>query len=327
MIGKRGTYLTLRSRGLGAALVHNVCMESWAVWLTVLNGVLALIGGSIGLSLYWGRAERVARITQLQQAAEQTNDESVRRQLVEAAASAANDVASRLLRPWRTNDVALSLFITIGGTLLLVIVVVDETSTTLAQRISYLVGLGLVTVGLLFLTFSFTDAALARALWLAEHEKVELAVKAAATHDVSRASQWIVLTLPSAYASTAAAYAVNDYVYTGVTRTLVSVAVLGVPILLWGTLTYRVDRRQSHSRRQLRSLLKKSADVQSNSSERDAIVEPFALHGRRPTLPERVEDEGRQEALAHILAAEPMPVPEDPHDLRVELDALHGRHG
>ncbi len=39
------------------------------------------------------------------------------------------------------------------------------------------------------------------------------------------------------------------------------------------------------------------------------------------------EDAARGDALARILAAEPMPVPEDPHDLRAELDGLHGRHG
>lgn len=38
-------------------------------------------------------------------------------------------------------------------------------------------------------------------------------------------------------------------------------------------------------------------------------------------------DEARGAALAVLLAAEPMPVPDDPRDLRRELDELHGRHG
>ncbi|MBA2414740.1 MAG: ribbon-helix-helix protein, CopG family [Geodermatophilaceae bacterium] len=39
------------------------------------------------------------------------------------------------------------------------------------------------------------------------------------------------------------------------------------------------------------------------------------------------EDEARGAALALLLSADPMPVPVDPRDLRVELDDLHSRHG
>jgi len=38
-------------------------------------------------------------------------------------------------------------------------------------------------------------------------------------------------------------------------------------------------------------------------------------------------DEARSAALARLLAADPMPLPDDPRDLRSELDALHGRNG
>lgn len=38
-------------------------------------------------------------------------------------------------------------------------------------------------------------------------------------------------------------------------------------------------------------------------------------------------DDVRRSAIAFILAAPPMPVPDDPADLRSELDAEHERHG
>lgn len=39
------------------------------------------------------------------------------------------------------------------------------------------------------------------------------------------------------------------------------------------------------------------------------------------------EDDARGTALEQLLAAEPMPVPSDPGELRAELDELHGRSG
>jgi hypothetical protein len=44
-------------------------------------------------------------------------------------------------------------------------------------------------------------------------------------------------------------------------------------------------------------------------------------------LPEEGDWERRRAALEAILAAEPMPVPEDPADLRRELDEAHDRFG
>lgn len=44
------------------------------------------------------------------------------------------------------------------------------------------------------------------------------------------------------------------------------------------------------------------------------------------TVP-RGQDEARGAALDLLLSADPMPVPDDPHDLRIELDELHHRHG
>jgi len=39
------------------------------------------------------------------------------------------------------------------------------------------------------------------------------------------------------------------------------------------------------------------------------------------------DDDARGNALAALLDAAPMPVPDDPRELRVELDELHDRRG
>lgn len=53
-----------------------------------------------------------------------------------------------------------------------------------------------------------------------------------------------------------------------------------------------------------------------------AVLVRDAIDARYPA-----DDDARAEAALRILAAEPMDVPEDPQDLRAELDELHGRWG
>lgn len=53
-----------------------------------------------------------------------------------------------------------------------------------------------------------------------------------------------------------------------------------------------------------------------------AVLVRDAIDARYPG-----DHDARAEAALRILAAEPMDVPEDPQDLRAELDELHGRWG